>query len=68
MPINISPIAYISPLTYFVDIVNVGLGDISAFGQFGLLLDIGVLLGFGVGFLLLAFFLHAKTLERRFRD
>lgn len=68
MPITFSPIAFISPLTYFVDIVNVGLGDFSAFGPLGLLLDIGVLLGFGVGFLLLAFILHGKTLERRFRD
>jgi len=68
MPITLSPIAYISPLTYFVDIVNVGLGDISAFGPTGLLLDIGVLLGFGFGFLFLAFFLHGKTLEKRFRD
>lgn len=67
MPITLSPIAYISPLTYFVDIVNVGLGDVSTFGAFGLLIDIGVLIGFGFGFLLLAFILHSKTLERRFR-
>ncbi|MBY8980745.1 MAG: ABC transporter permease [Candidatus Lokiarchaeota archaeon] len=68
MPITLSPISYISPMTYFVDIVNVGLGDISVFGPLGLLLDIGVLVGFGFGFLLLAFILHGKTLEKRFRD
>ena len=67
MPIIISPIAYISPLTYFLDIVNIGLGDTSAFGTFGLLFDIGILLIFGFGFLLLAFVLHEKTLERRFQ-
>ena len=68
MPIILTPIAYISPLTYFVDIVNTGLGDSSAFGSLGLLIDIGVLLAFGLGFLFLAFLLHSKTLERRFRD
>jgi ABC-2 type transport system permease protein len=67
MPITLSPIAFISPLTYFVDIVNVGLGDCSAFGPFGFLVDIGILVTFGFGFLLLAFILHGKTLERRFR-
>ena len=67
MPVTISPIAFISPLTYFIDIVNVGLGDTSAFGTFGLLFDVGILIGFGFGFLFLAFALHSKTLERRFR-
>jgi hypothetical protein len=47
--------------------VNVGLGSISAFGPLGVLIDIGILIAFGFGFLLLAFFLHGKTLERRFR-
>ncbi|MFX0074059.1 MAG: ABC transporter permease [Candidatus Hermodarchaeota archaeon] len=67
MPITLSPIAYISPLTYFVDIVNTGLGNSSVFGPLGLLVDIGVLIAFGFGFLFLAFILHGKTLERRFR-
>lgn len=67
MPVTISPIAFISPLTYFIDIVNVGLGDTSAFGTFGLLFDVGILIVFGFGFLFLAFALHSKTLERRFR-
>jgi ABC-2 type transport system permease protein len=62
-----SPIAFISPISYFVDMVNIGLGDVSAFGAFGLLLDFGFMLAFGVGFLLLAFYLHEKTLERRFQ-
>jgi hypothetical protein len=47
--------------------VNVGLGDISVFGTFGVLFDIGILLAFGFGFLFLSFALHGKTLERRFR-
>ncbi len=67
IPIILSPIAYISPLTYFLDIVNLGLGDTSVFGTFGLLFDIGILLAFGFGFLFLAFVLHEKTLERRFQ-
>ena len=67
MPIVLSPIAFISPLTYFIDIVNVGLGDTSAFGTFGILFDIVILIAFGFGFLFLAFALHGKTLERRFR-
>ncbi len=67
VPITLSPIAFISPLTYFIDIINVGLGSISAFGPLGVLFDIGILIAFGFGFLFLAFFLHGKTLERRFR-
>jgi len=67
MPVTISPIAFISPLTYFIDIINVGLGDTSAFGTFGILFDVGILLSFGFCFLFLAFALHSKTLERRFR-
>lgn len=67
MPVTISPIAFISPLTYFIDIVNVGLGDTSAFGTFGILFDVVILLSFGFCFLFLAFALHSKTLERRFR-
>ncbi|MFX1379682.1 MAG: ABC transporter permease [Promethearchaeota archaeon] len=67
MPITLSPIVFISPLTYFIDIVNVGLGSISVFGQLGVFFDIGILIAFGFGFLFLAFMLHGKTLERRFR-
>lgn len=66
-PIYLSPIAFISPLTYFIDIVNVGLGGISAFGPFGILFDFGILTAFGIGFLVLSFILHTITLERRFR-
>ncbi|MFX1411075.1 MAG: ABC transporter permease [Promethearchaeota archaeon] len=67
MSINSLPTAVISPLTYCLDVINVGLGEVSAFGPFGILIDISVLLGFGFGFLFLAFALHGKTLERRFR-
>ncbi|MFX1374775.1 MAG: ABC transporter permease [Promethearchaeota archaeon] len=59
--------AVISPLTYCLDIINIGLGENSAFGTFGLLVDFGVLLCFGFGFLFLAFALHQKTLEKRFK-
>lgn len=67
MPIKSIPTAIISPITYCLDIINVGLGESSAFGAFGLLIDFGVLLVFGFGFLLLAFALHQKTLEKRFK-
>ena len=67
IPIHASTVAFISPMTYFVDIINVGLGDISIFGTFGLVIDISYLLAFGFLFLILAFFLHGKTLERRFQ-
>ena len=67
MPIESHPIAVISPITYYIDIVNVGLGGVSAFGPYGLLIDFGVLLVFGFVFLLLAFFFHEKTLQKRFR-
>ncbi|MFW9773108.1 MAG: ABC transporter permease [Candidatus Thorarchaeota archaeon] len=67
MPIIMNPLVLISPLTYFLDTLNVGLGEQSAFGSFGLLIDFGYLLIFGFGFLILAFALHEKTLQKRFR-
>ncbi|MFW9825598.1 MAG: ABC transporter permease [Candidatus Thorarchaeota archaeon] len=67
MPISSIPTAAISPLTYCLDILNVGLGESSAFGTYGLVIDFGILFCFGFGFLFLAFALHQKTLERRFR-
>jgi len=67
MPIESAPFSIISPLTYFVDVINFGLLGESAFGQFGLLLDFVILLIFGFGFLFLAFKLHGKTLQRRFQ-
>ncbi|MFX1344405.1 MAG: ABC transporter permease [Promethearchaeota archaeon] len=67
MAITSIPTAVISPLTYCLDIINVGLGEKSAFGTFGLLIDFGVLLSFGFGFLFLAFALHQKTIEKRFK-
>jgi ABC-type multidrug transport system permease subunit len=66
MPISDHPIAVISPLTYFIDIVNVSLGLESAFGQYGILIDFGVLIVSGFLFLFLAFILHKKTLQKRF--
>ncbi|MFX1498042.1 MAG: ABC transporter permease [Promethearchaeota archaeon] len=67
MPIIINPIVLVSPLTYFLDILNTSFGKLSVFGSFGLLIDFGYLLIFGFSFLLLAFILHEKTLQKRFR-
>ncbi|MHA1491701.1 MAG: ABC transporter permease [Promethearchaeota archaeon] len=67
MPIESLPIAIFSPLTYFVDIINFGLSGNSAFGEIGLLIDFSFLLIFGFGLLFLAFKLHGKTLQKRFR-
>jgi hypothetical protein len=53
-------------VTYFIDIVNFGLTGESAFGTFGLLLDFGILVAFGIGFLFLAFKLHELVLQKRF--
>jgi hypothetical protein len=50
-----------------LDIINIGLGEVSGFGSFGLLFDILISLGFGFGFLFLAFAIHQKTLEKRFQ-
>ncbi|MBN1803357.1 MAG: ABC transporter permease [Candidatus Lokiarchaeota archaeon] len=65
--INIWPTSIISPITYFIDIVNSGLSGTSTFGPFGLLLDFGVLMLFGLGILALSFKLHEKTLQKRYR-
>ena len=68
MPIKSAvPVAFISPLTYFIDIVNVGLGEASYFGPLGLLLDFGVLILFAFGFMVLSFTLHEKVLQQRFQ-
>ena len=67
MDIKAAPYGIISPLTYFTDIINVGLGENSAFGPYGLLLDFCLLIIFGFVFLFLAFVLHGKTLQKRFR-
>ena len=66
VPIESVPYSVISPLTYFIDIINFGLSGSSAFGPNGLLLDFSVLLMVGFGFLFLAFFLHGKVLQKRF--
>ncbi|MFX1236659.1 MAG: ABC transporter permease [Promethearchaeota archaeon] len=62
------PPSMVSPITYFLDIVNFGLSGESAFGTFGLILDFGVLLVFGLGMLLISFKLHEMTLQKRFRN
>lgn len=65
-PVPAEPTTLVNPLAYFLDALNVGLGDASAFGAWGVLIDLAVLAGFGFGILLLAFFLHGKVLQRRF--
>jgi len=67
MPITSDPIVLISPLSYFLDLINAGLGKTSGFGKYGLLIDFGVLLIFGFFFLFFAFFLHEKVLQKRFK-
>jgi hypothetical protein len=67
MSITLNPMVFVSPLSYFLDILNVGLGTGSAFGTFGLLIDFGYLILFGLGFLFLAFYLHGKVLQKRFK-
>lgn len=67
MPIDSTPLAVVSPLTYFIDIINTGLGENSSFGAYGLLIDFTILLTFGFVFLFLSFFLHGKTLQKRFQ-
>ena len=67
MPIESAPYSIISPLTYFVDIINFGLSGESTFRPFGILLDFAVLLIFGLVFLFLAFKLHERTLQKRFQ-
>jgi len=64
-PITITPATLLSPLTYFIDIINVGFGEVSAFGNFGLLIDFAVVIAFGFGFLFLSFFIHKITIKRR---
>jgi ABC-2 type transport system permease protein len=66
MPIEAAPYSIISPVTYFIDIVNFGLTGESAFGSLGLFLDFIVLIGFGLSFLFLAFKLHELVLQKRF--
>lgn len=67
MPISTDPIVFISPLSYFLDLINISFGKSSGFGQYGLLIDFGFLIVFGLFFLNLAFFLHGKVLQKRFK-
>ncbi len=71
MPISGNPAFFISPITYFVDLMNLGLGGVSIFGSFGLfaiLIDLGILMAYGIIFLMISFVFHKKTLEMRFKD
>ena len=55
-------IAYISPLTYFTDIAR---GCVQGRGHLPMAVDLSVLIGFTVLFLLLATKLHHRTMPRR---
>jgi len=66
IPISSAPYSIVSPLTYFIDIINFGFFGKSAFGPFGLLFDFGILLLFGTVFIMLAFKLHEMVLQKRF--
>lgn len=66
MPVSFAPLAVVSPLTYFIDIINIGLGIESSFGYLGFFLDFIILMVFSLLSLFAAFFLHEKTITRRF--
>jgi len=56
-------LAYISPLTYYTDIVRGSVGDVR---HFGLGVDLLMLLGFGILFFVLAIVWHKKNVSKRF--
>ena len=66
MPVSFAPLAVVSPLTYFIDLINIGLGTESSFGNLGFFLDFSILLVFAFLSLFTAFFLHEKTITKRF--
>jgi len=66
MPVSFAPLAIVSPLTYFIDIINIGLGIESSFGYLGFFFDFIILMVFSLLSLFAAFFLHEKTITRRF--
>ena len=66
MPISSSPLAVISPLTYFLDIINFAFGFESYFGATGYLFDFGILILFTLLSILAAFILHEVTITKRF--
>jgi ABC-2 type transport system permease protein len=68
MPIQSAPYSIVSPVTYLIDIINFGFFGVSAFGQYGILIDFIVLILFGLGFISLAFKLHEIFLQRRFSE
>lgn len=68
IPIETAPWTVISPLTYFIDLVNYSFSGTSYFGAFGVLIDFGILLLWIVFFLFIGIVLHKKTLYKRFRD
>ena len=56
-------LSYISPLTYYTDIVRTSVGDTS---YFGVVIDMLIILGFGILFFILAILWHKKNLSKRF--
>ncbi len=68
IPIESAPWTVISPLTYFIDLVNFSFSGASYFGAFGVLIDLGILLLWIAFFLFFGIILHKKTLHKRFTD
>lgn len=68
IPIKMAPWSVVSPLTYFIDLINCSYSGHSAFGVFGVVLDISVLFGWTVLFFFIGLLLHKKTIRKRFKN
>ncbi|MFX0052139.1 MAG: ABC transporter permease [Candidatus Hermodarchaeota archaeon] len=64
-PITFNIINLVNPVVYFLDILNVSLGDSSIFGDLFIYIDLGILSVSGAFCLFFAFFFHSKTLQKR---
>ncbi len=67
MPIESAPWTVISPLAYFVDLINFAYSGKSYFGPWGLLIDFGIIILWTLIFLAVGISVHKKTLQKRFR-
>ncbi|MFX1506055.1 MAG: ABC transporter permease [Promethearchaeota archaeon] len=63
--ISFNIINLVNPVVYFIDILNASLCGSSIFGDLFIFIDLGVLIISGVFCLILAFFFHSKTLQKR---
>ncbi|MEA2056508.1 MAG: ABC transporter permease [Patescibacteria group bacterium] len=60
---NLKFLAYLSPLTYYNDLVKTVIGNVS---EIGVKTDLLVLIGFSLVFYFVAYFWHKKNLDKRF--